>query len=71
MLLFMIEFPDPSTESITTESGNRKAGKSGTEIFSKRDEKILRCGFDEDIDLAGAPETLPRIETYNRRLASF
>jgi hypothetical protein len=68
---FVFAVPNSSAEVMTTESGNGKARQPGIKTFRESDEKILRCGFNENVDVTSATEALPRIEIHDCRLASL
>jgi len=70
MLVFMVELHSPSSNLVAIESCNRKATASGIQILCKINKEILGGAFNEDVDLAGTPETFLRVETHQRWLAS-
>ena len=49
---------------------DHKTRPPGVEMRCKFTKKILGHALDENIDLTGAPETLSRIKTHDRCLAS-
>src|SRR5437764_1187203 len=69
MLVFMVELHSPSSNLVAIESCNRKATASGIQILCKINKEILGGAFNEDVDLAGTPETFLRVETHQRWLA--
>src|ERR1051325_5231874 len=49
----------------------RSERQPGIKTFRESDEKILRCGFNENVDVTSATEALPRIEIHDCRLAGL
>src|ERR1051325_4035356 len=70
MVLFATTGANPGAELATTKTSSRKTCDPGFDVRGETEEHVLRCRFNEDVDLAGAPETLPCIESHGPGLAS-
>src|SRR5262249_21220808 len=62
---------NPSAPLISLENCNGDATAPGIQFCCQIGKEIVRRRFDEDVDLTGASETLPRVEAHHLRLAIF